>query len=219
MDEKSGQESLNQTKHRLLLAAERLVIEEGVHALSVRRIAAEAEVNSALIRYHFGKTDGLLIDLARRNAARIEDMRTDLLDRLEARGRPDFEASVDALVLPLWASAAMSQDQRAIVILDEIFSRADRLLQHDIWGRFTIGVRRVTHCLADCLPGVSESALAWRIRFVTAAALDVPPRSSRAKDEAYSSDGSYRAIYGDDGLPERLAHFRSFAMQALRVVE
>jgi AcrR family transcriptional regulator len=218
MDEKVAPEIASQTRRRLLLAAERLVIAEGVLALTVRRIAAEADANSALIRYYFDNIDGLLVELARLNAARLSDMRLSLLDGIDARGEPDFEASVDALVLPLWASAAMSQDQRAIVVLDEIFSRADQALQHEIWGLFADGVRRVTQCLAQCLPGTSGSALAWRIRFVTAAALDVPPRSSRAREDVYSTNGSYRAIYGKDDLPERLAHFRTFAMQALREV-
>jgi len=219
MDQRAIPDISHQTKRRLLLAAEKLVIAEGVHALTVRRIAAEAEANSALIRYHFGNSEGLLLDLARLNAARLNDMRDALLDQIEARGTPDFEAAVDALVLPLWASAAMSQDQRAIVVLDEIYSRTNKVLQHEIWGLFSDGVRRVTRALAACMPGVPESALAWRIRFVTAAALDVPPRSSRSNDGAYANDDSYRALYGDDGLAERLAHFRRFAMQALRAVE
>jgi AcrR family transcriptional regulator len=208
-----GLESAHQTRGKLLLAAERLVVVEGVHALTVRRIAAEAQVNSALIRYHFGNVDKLLRALALLNAARIDDRRGELLDALEARGEPDFEAAVDALVLPLWASAAMSQDQRAIVVLDEIFSRAEGALHQEIWALFIGNVRRTMAALTACLPGVEDSVLAWRARFVTAAALDVPPRSSRAPDPGR------QMLYGNEGLPERLAHFRAFAQQALRQVE
>jgi len=72
-------EARNDTPERLLRAAEMLVVQEGVHALTVRRIANAAQVNSALIRYHFGGTDGLLRELALRNGARIADARQALL--------------------------------------------------------------------------------------------------------------------------------------------
>jgi AcrR family transcriptional regulator len=216
MEQKTASDASGQTREKLLAAAERLVISEGVHALTVRRIAREADANSALIRYHFGNTDGLLLELARRNAARLNDLRNQLLDAIDAREQPDFEASVDALVLPLWASAAMSQDQRALVVLDEIFSRADETLQREVWAMFSEGVQRVNQAIAACLPGISLTELAWRVRFVTAAALDVPPRSNRAKGDALAAPDAYRAIYGRDDLPERLGHFRVFAQQALR---
>lgn len=199
-----------QTRHRLLVATEILVVREGVLALSVRRIAGEAGVNSALIRYHFGDTDGLLRDLAQRNANRIRDSRDLLLDALDAP--PGYEAAVDALVLPLWTPAAMSDRHRAIVVLDEIFSRASPSLQEEIWGAFADGVQRVTLALRQSMEGGDAAGLAWRIRFVTAAALDIPPRSARSGEHPRSP------IYGLDSPEERLAQFRRFAQQALRAI-
>lgn len=188
-----------QTRARLLLAAETLVVGQGVHALSVRRIAGAAQVNSALIRYHFGGTDGLLRELALRNGAMIADARADWL----ARGE-DYEGAVDALIQPLWARAAMSGDYRAIVVLDEIFSRADPGLHDAIWALFADGVEQVRARLMDAVPGVDEAAMAWRIRFVTAAALDVPPRDIRREWHQ-----------GRESREERLAQFRRFALHAL----
>jgi AcrR family transcriptional regulator len=205
-----GAQSADQTRHRLLSAAERLVLSEGVVSLSVRRIANEAEVNSALIRYHFGDMPGLLTELALRNAAQLRDARDQLLDALEAKDAPDFEAAVDALVLPLWAPAAMSADERAIVVLDEIYSRAGTVLHDLIWAQFSSGVRRVTDALRRAIGSTDEANLAWRIRFVTAAALDIPPRSTRLGEHPRSP------IYGLDVPDERLAQFRRFAQQALR---
>ena len=207
-----GPQSADQTRHRLLSAAERLVVSEGVVSLSVRRIANEAEVNSALIRYHFGDMQGLLTELALLNAAQLRDARDRLLDALEAKGAPDFEAAIDALVLPLWAPAAMSADERAIVVLDEIYSRAGTTIHDLIWAQFASGVRRVTDALRRAIPDAEEADLAWRIRFVTAAALDIPPRSARSGEHPRSP------IYGLDAPDERLAQFRRFAQQALRVV-
>jgi AcrR family transcriptional regulator len=210
MNEKpDGARSSSQTRDRLLHATETLVVRDGVVALSVRRIAAEAGANSALIRYYFGDTDGLLRELAHRNAVLIRDTRTRLLDELDRQDGPDLTASIDALVLPLWTPAAMSNRHRAIIVLDEIFSRADASLHAIIWAEFAQGVQRVSQALADALQTSDMSALAWRIRFVTAAALDIPPRAPRSGEAPLSS------LYGTDTAEERLAQFRLFAQQAL----
>lgn len=204
-----------QTRQRLLRSAENLVVREGVHALSVRRIANAAQVNSALIRYHFGGTQGLLRDLALRNAARINDARAALLAQIAASALPDkdladtdladYELAVDALIVPLWASAAMSPDYRAIVVLDEIFARADPGLHQEIWTLFADGVQQVTAALARVLPHLDPPTLTWRVRFVTAAALDIPPRSPRAGEDADRPDAEMR-----------FTQFRRFARHALR---
>ncbi|HWJ68879.1 MAG TPA: TetR family transcriptional regulator [Sphingobium sp.] len=204
-----GAHSPSQTRDRLLHAAEILVVRDGMVTLSVRRIAAEADVNSALIRYYFGDTDGLLRELAHRNAVLIGTARTRLLDELDKQPAPDLAASIDALVLPLWAPAAMSNRHRAIIVLDEIFARADASLHKAIWAEFAQGVQRVTQALAQALQTSDMTALAWRIRFVTAAALDIPPRAPRS-GEALSSP--YRPETTEE---ERLAQFRLFARQAL----
>lgn len=194
------------TPDRLLAGAERLVVHEGVRALTVRRIANEACVNSALVRYHFGDTEGLIGELALRNAACMADARTRLLDGL-APG--DFAGAVEALINPLWARAAMDPKYRAIVVLDEVFSRSGQDLNGRIWSVFAEGVARVQSAFEACLPGVDAQALAWRIRFVTAAALDVPPRGL-----ANVREGK-RSAYGADSDDVRLSQFRKFAADAL----
>jgi hypothetical protein len=45
------------------------------------------------VRYHFGDVDGLLRDLALRNAARIADVRTGMLDALERERKAAFPPS------------------------------------------------------------------------------------------------------------------------------
>jgi hypothetical protein len=106
----------------------------------------------------------------------------------------------------------MSAEHRAIVVLDEIYSRASPSLHEAIWAEFASGVRRVSEALRRALDCGDEAGLAWRIRFVTAAALDIPPRSPRSGEHPRSP------IYGLDTGEERLAQFRRFARQALRDV-
>ena len=51
------------TRQRILDATFRRLVSEGYAALSVREIAKDAGVNHALINYHFGSKDQLVIDV------------------------------------------------------------------------------------------------------------------------------------------------------------
>jgi AcrR family transcriptional regulator len=52
-----------QTRERILNATFRRLVSEGYAALSMREIAKDAGVNHALINYHFGSKDQLVIDV------------------------------------------------------------------------------------------------------------------------------------------------------------
>src|SRR6516165_10106181 len=58
------------TKDAILDAAETLMVDEGYAAVTSRRVAAVAGVNSALVYYYFDSMDGLFIALFRRGADR-----------------------------------------------------------------------------------------------------------------------------------------------------
>src|SRR5436190_20700108 len=58
------------TRTALLDAAQSLMLEGGYAAVTTRRIAAKAGVNSALVFYYFDSRDGLFIALFRRGAER-----------------------------------------------------------------------------------------------------------------------------------------------------
>lgn len=49
-----------ETGRDILVAAERLIAEEGVCSITTRRIAAEAGVNAAALNYHFGSKEELV---------------------------------------------------------------------------------------------------------------------------------------------------------------
>jgi AcrR family transcriptional regulator len=69
---------LGETKARILSAAFRRLATEGYAALSVREIAKDAGLNHALINYHFGSKDQLVIEVLdganRRLLARQDEM-------------------------------------------------------------------------------------------------------------------------------------------------
>src|SRR3974390_2351473 len=59
----------NTTAERLLVAASELMIERSSIDVSLSDIAQKSGVNAALVKYHFGNKDGLLLALLARDAA------------------------------------------------------------------------------------------------------------------------------------------------------
>src|SRR4051812_14121759 len=63
------QASKNSTAEKLLVAASELMIERSSIEVSLSDIAQKSGVNAALVKYHFGNKDGLLLALLARDAA------------------------------------------------------------------------------------------------------------------------------------------------------
>ncbi|MBR0873729.1 TetR family transcriptional regulator [Bradyrhizobium tropiciagri] len=61
--------SKNATADKLLVAASELMIERASIEVSLSDIAQKSGVNAALVKYHFGNKDGLLLALLARDAA------------------------------------------------------------------------------------------------------------------------------------------------------
>src|SRR5579863_10393504 len=59
----------NATAEKLLVAASALMIERASIEISLSDIAQKSGVNAALVKYHFGNKDGLLLALLARDAA------------------------------------------------------------------------------------------------------------------------------------------------------
>jgi AcrR family transcriptional regulator len=64
-----AQPAKNPTAEKLLVAASELMIERSSIEVSLSDIAQKSGVNAALVKYHFGNKDGLLLGLLARDAA------------------------------------------------------------------------------------------------------------------------------------------------------
>jgi AcrR family transcriptional regulator len=65
----SDQKTNSDTRERILDVAERLFMENGYEATSMRTITSVAEVNLAAVNYHFGSKEALLREVFRRRLA------------------------------------------------------------------------------------------------------------------------------------------------------
>jgi AcrR family transcriptional regulator len=88
------------TRERILDAAEREFAENGLQATSLRTITAAAEANLASVNYHFGSKDGLVKAVFARRLEPLNEARLALLADCEssAGGEPPrLERVVEAL--------------------------------------------------------------------------------------------------------------------------
>jgi AcrR family transcriptional regulator len=80
----------DETRERILDAAEALFAAHGFHGTSMRDVAAAMAGGIALVKYHFGTKDLLFEAVVRRRAAVMAEVRTLALEaaRTQARGKP-----------------------------------------------------------------------------------------------------------------------------------
>jgi AcrR family transcriptional regulator len=97
------------TRTRLLDAAQSLMLEDGYAAVTTRRLASQAGVNSALVYYYFDTMDDLFIALFRRGAERS------LLRQEQALESPQ----------PLWALWDATHDQTNNALTMEFIALAN----------------------------------------------------------------------------------------------
>ncbi|MEQ0565425.1 helix-turn-helix domain-containing protein [Amycolatopsis sp. NEAU-NG30] len=75
------------TRESILVTAERLFAEHGVHAVSNRHISeAAGQGNNAAVNYHFGTKADLVRAIARKHATRIERLREALVEAIDGDG-------------------------------------------------------------------------------------------------------------------------------------
>jgi AcrR family transcriptional regulator len=160
------------TADRLLAATERVVLREGGHAISVRRIAGEADENPALISYHFNGLDGLLSRLLELNVNAICDSRALQQERaLQARGKQRrLRALIAAYMEPFWTTAAIWHPAPARTVVREVFPMLGRSLLSGAVARINASVESSAQAMSELLPHLKEDELLARLRLLAGAA-------------------------------------------------
>jgi AcrR family transcriptional regulator len=74
-----------ETRHRILDAAQKLFAERGLNATSVRDITTEAGCNVAAVNYHFGGKENLYVESFRAMLVPLRDHRMAMMDELMRR--------------------------------------------------------------------------------------------------------------------------------------
>ncbi|MBO9518726.1 MAG: TetR/AcrR family transcriptional regulator [Porphyrobacter sp.] len=164
------------TRTRLLAAAEKILVEQGVNALSVRRVGDGAGQNPALVTYHFKSLFNLLDELCSIN---LEPMLEAWTGIGPGRGLTADEVLRQWLA-PMLRPAAFTPNGRALAVLDGLAAHGEPALRERVLRSMEEFSLRLRGALAPSLPHLTDDEIRARVRFISGAALGPPPRTNTA---------------------------------------
>jgi len=200
------------TKEKILDAAEKLFVDNGFSATSLRAIIKEAGVNTASVHYHFGSKEALVEAVFARRAAELNEERLDTLTRLEAE-HGDLAVPLEDVLRTFLHPVVRrhrneSQDLKAF---PELMGRAsletDPFYRHIMHNVFHEVFARFGEAVGRSLPGLSVEEVEWRMHMVIASMVFtiVVPRLHPEKSYTWSQD--------PDTVTERLVRFLAAGMR------
>lgn len=156
-----------ETRERLLFTAMRLYAAQGIHAVSLRRISAEAgSRNSAAMHYHFHNQQGVLealMAMIGRELARIAKAL-----RQEEKTKRSLRRAVKDTLHPLvQLSTSQEWGADAVRFLSRVVSEEDAEIGAMVNGVYAPFLRRLDSALASALPDLPAPVRKLRLMFIT----------------------------------------------------
>lgn len=155
----------------ILHAAEKLFALRGYHAVSIRDIADEAGVPSALVGYYFGPKDALFHAIVMQWRGTVDRRLANLQRALQAAPARRLRAVMQAFVGPVLALRASAEGEYyALLVARELLHRrpeSDRALAE----LFDPMAHAFIDALQQALPGASRGQAAWCYQFALGALL------------------------------------------------
>lgn len=156
------------SREKLILSAERLFSVRGFDAVSVRDIANNAKVNSALLGYYFGSKEGLLAEVYTRHCEPLKRERGRLLAEYRAGAKSlTLEAVLDAFIRPsLEANQGTDQGRSFSRLRAILLAENSMLLEKLVAENFDETSRIFVKALCECLPHLKREDVLWRFHFL-----------------------------------------------------
>ena len=165
-------------REKLMTAAENIIVSHGVSSATIRHIAREAGLNSALVSYYFSSLGGLIGEVAQLNLGLMKQAWDKNFTPLEQAGDISLAEVMEAYICPLWIDAALNPSERALLVLDEIVSHGDDEIREaimlDLGGNF----ERICALIRKAAPHLPLELIQFRLQFVSGGCLGVPPRAA-----------------------------------------
>ncbi len=181
------------TRGRILDTAELLFAREGPTAVTLRAIAAAADVNVAAVNYHFGSKEKLFEEMFLRRVVPLNDERLARLASCATRadGLPGIEPIIAAYVMPaLELLGTAGAGARAIVVQYSLGRVLAMPAVDDLLVRYYDSLRKAfVTALAEAAPHLAEHEVVWRYYWMGGSvlvSLAVPPEMVEVTDMAVS---------------------------------
>lgn len=159
------------TRERILDAAERLFMAHGYEGTSMRMITGDADVNLAAVNYHFGSKEALIREVFRRRLVWLNRERIRALDMIEveADGAPLKPSQI--LEAFFGTLLRMGEDESLggmtfLRLLGRTLTEPADFIRTFFAGEYTEVVERYKHALFRALPDVPKAELVWRFHFM-----------------------------------------------------
>lgn len=192
----------DQTREKIVNAAELLFGNHSFDTVSLRDITNEAGVTLALVSYHFKTKENLFSAIVARRAEILNQTRRERLAKLETDGSVSLESLLDAFMRPLFEQMQSSDEgwQAYLLLLAKLGSN-DRWLSY-IHENFDETAGLFLSRLKLLLPDISEENLVRGFSMVLVLMLQTVSKNRRIdtlSDGRFSSsdlDTSYRLLLG-----------------------
>jgi AcrR family transcriptional regulator len=155
------------TRDRILKTAERMFAARGFNGVSVRELAAAAQVNIASIGYHFRNKEGLLRQVYHRHCEPlIEERLRGLAAASRLSGTARIAAIIEAFVRPALQQVEAEEGATFIRLRAVLSGENSALLEKLVAENFDQSSSAFIDALCECLPHLSRTDICWRFHFL-----------------------------------------------------
>lgn len=165
---------ISDTRSRILDAAERLFMEHGLEATTLRMITAEAQANIAAVNYHFGSKEALIEELFRRRLTWLNEQRLAELDRLEAAAgeapvKPRLIVEAFFGVAIRMAADIEGGGRNFMRLLSRTYTEPAQFVKSFLAEEYAEVLARFKAAFFKALPDVPKDEFLWRFHFMLGA--------------------------------------------------
>jgi len=162
------------TKTRILDAAETLFMEHGFEATSLRQLTGAAGVNLAAVNYHFGTKEELFQAVLTRRLDPMNQERIDLLERYRREADPkslSCEKILSAMLIP---ALRLARDEKRggkhfLRVLGRAYADPAPFIRNFLSAQYAEMIARFKEAFLEALPHLTRQELTWRLHFVMGA--------------------------------------------------